>query len=535
VDLLNATSSCRSEEWDVVVVGTGLAGLYTALLIADSGKKILLLAKSDISESNTDQAQGGIAASISEQDSPHLHMQDTLIAGSGLCDTEAVRKLVEEGPGGVNSLIEMGVRFDKNHYGIALTREGAHSKRRIVHAKGDSTGRVIREALTAKLGQYPNIIVRSNTFVLDLLVGKEACHGLICLDANAEILCINAAHVVIASGGACRMFQNTTNPTVATGDGIAMAWRAGARLADMEFVQFHPTALLLEEAPRFLISEAVRGEGAHLLNSKKERFMPFYHAQAELAPRDVVARAMVTEIEKSESNFLWLDLSPLAAKDIPNRFPTIYQKCKEYGLNLPQDLIPVSPAAHYFIGGIVTDEGGQTGIPGLYACGEVSCTGVHGANRLASNSLLEALVYGRRIAITIKTSHCPVVKSECSIPELLPALPDALVIRKELRSIMWRFAGLRRDRRLLEQGLGELDELMKRIPLGIYSCRFSMELLNMLTLARFVVQAGLLREESRGGHYRIDFPQSHPSQHGHWVFQRGLGPAFSAIEEDCHD
>lgn len=523
--------SSKHEVWDVVIIGAGVAGLYTALLAAETGQRILILAKSGLDESNTEQAQGGIAASISEQDTPSLHLQDTLTAGAGLCDVEAVHRLVEEGPAGINSLIEMGVNFDKNQFGLALTKEGAHSKRRILHARGDATGKVIREALTARLSYFPNITVRTHTFAMDLIMEPSGCTGVICLAPDGQTYCINAANTVIASGGACRLYQNTTNPPVTTGDGIAMAWRAGARLTDMEFVQFHPTALMLKGAPRFLISEAVRGEGALLLNAHKERFMPQYHAQAELAPRDVVAKAMVTEMEKTGASNLWLDISPLADKDFPNRFPTIYQKCTEYGLDLPGDLIPVAPAAHYFMGGIITDTHGQTGISGLFACGEASCTGVHGANRLASNSLLEALVFGRRISDSIKKMPGTTCSDHCPVPELRPGVLEAPAILEELGRTMWRFVGLGRDEEGMKKGLEALDALAARIGPGAYADRASMELVNMVTLARIITQAALMRKETRGGHCRSDYPRQESGQLGHWLFQRGHEPEFRPIKE----
>lgn len=518
--------SCTFEDWDVVIVGAGLAGLYTALSLAESGKRILVLAKTDLEESNTNQAQGGIAASISEEDSPSLHLQDTLTAGAGLCDPQAVKKLVQEGRRGIHRLIEIGVIFDTNQYGLALTREGAHSKRRILHARGDATGKEIREKLSAKLGTFPNVQIRTNTFVLDLMGSKEGCSGLLGLDAGNDLFGVYAAHVVIASGGACQMYKNTTNPLVATGDGISMAWRLGAGVTDMEFVQFHPTALMLEGAPRFLISEAVRGEGALLLNKIKERFMSRYHPQAELAPRDVVSLAISREMEETESGHVWLDVSPLTIGNFSKRFPTIYKKCAQYGLELPGDLIPVAPAAHYFVGGIITDDFGKTNIPGLYACGEASCTGVHGANRLASNSLLEALVYGGRIAESIIASNRHRTSAPCFQGKLHEPLSKVQERRKELQDIVWRSAGLQRDGKTLKHGLKQLDSLKKRLPQGICLCRSSMELINMVSLAQLVVWGSLLREESRGGHYRCDFPETDQSQRGHWVFQRGCLPKF---------
>lgn len=522
-------ASSKVERWDVAIVGAGLAGLYSALSLATSGKKILVLAKSEMDESNTNQAQGGIAASISEQDSPLLHLHDTLTAGAGLCDPEAVRKLVHDGQRSIYSLIDLGVNFDKNQFGLALTKEGAHSKRRILHARGDATGREIQEKLANKMLEFPNIEIRTHIFALDLLGSKKGVSGLICLDSNNQLVCILAPQVIIASGGACQMFQNTTNPLAATGDGIAMAWRIGARLTDLEFVQFHPTALMLEGAPRFLISEAVRGEGALLINTNNERFMHLYHEQAELAPRDVVSRAILAEMENTGSSHVWLDVSSLVGKDFSRRFPTIYRECARYGLRLPGDLIPVAPAAHYFIGGIVTDDFGRTDIPGLYACGEASCTGVHGANRLASNSLLEALVYGGRIAEAIINGDRNFDSLPCLLPEMQVPLASAQATREELRGIVWRSAGLQRDKISLERGLERLDALSQNIGRGLYACRHSAELYNMVTLASLVLWAALLREESRGGHYRRDFPNPEPQQLGHWVFQEGSLPEFTGL------
>ncbi|HOC07087.1 MAG: L-aspartate oxidase [Bacillota bacterium] len=526
-----SASTEKIEVWDVVIIGGGVAGLYTALLAAESGKNILLLAKTELDESNTQEAQGGIAASVSEQDTPRLHLLDTFSAGAGLCDYEAVRTLVEEGPAGINDLIQMGVNFDQNEYGLALTKEGAHSLRRILHARGDATGKVIREALTARLRFYANITVRTHTFALDLIMTESGCAGLYCLDPTGQLVTIYAANTVIASGGACNLFAITTNPPVATGDGIAMAWRAGVPVGDMEFVQFHPTALMLEGAPHFLISEAVRGEGALLLNDNGERFMPRYHAQGELAPRDAVCRAMLAEMEKTGARNLWLDVSPLKGEDFPNRFPTIYRKCTEYGLDLPGDLIPVAPAAHYFIGGIITDINGWTGVPALFACGEASCTGVHGANRLASNSLLEALVFGRRIAQAIIKSDNKPLHADCPLPELLPANTDAPAIIDELGKTMWQYVGLRRDETGLKKAQEILDTLTDKAGMGTYGDRSSMELVNMLTLAKLVTEGALLRKESRGGHYRLDYPRSQRNQLGRWVFQRGQQTKFKAIQE----
>jgi len=524
---------CADEYADIVVIGAGLAGLYAALLAAESGKKIIVLAKGSLEDSNTNHAQGGIAASICAEDSPDLHFQDTLSAGAGLCHAKAVRQLVVEGRREIWRLIDLGVPFDKEQSGLALTREGAHSRRRILHAQGDATGRVILETLKEKIAVVPNIILLANTFALELLGDSRGCTGVLCMDARGNPFCIRAADVVIASGGACQIYANTTNPPGATGDGIAMAWRLGARIADMEFVQFHPTALMLEGAPRFLISEAVRGEGAILLNSRGERFLFKYHAQGELAPRDVVSRAMLREMQETQARHLWLDARTVS--DFERRFPTIYSQCKRFGLNLPGDLIPVAPAAHYFIGGVVVDQRGWTGIPGLYACGEASCTGVHGANRLASNSLLEALVFGRRVALALARSGRQKPRPAGARFQFQQGIANAQEYKARLRAITWRWAGLNRDKAGLEKGLAELEALEQDLARGVYLCRASMELANMLTVARLLLQAALLREESRGGHFRTDFPAPNHAHRGHWLLTRNSPPRFVKISEEEDD
>lgn len=516
------------EQWDLIVVGAGLAGMYTALMVAPVGKRILLLAKGDITASNTEQAQGGIAASISEQDSPIMHTEDTLRAGAGLCEPDAVRTLAEEGKDAIQSLIDLGVPFDlaRDGSGLSLTREGAHSRRRILHASGDATGRVIRETLYGKLLKLGNVTIRPHSFAISLVMNSGQCQGVVILDDNNVPRTYLAGQVVLASGGACQMFQNTTNPVVATGDGIAMAWRAGAYLMDMEFVQFHPTALMLAGAPHFLISEAVRGEGALLLNVRGERFMPNYHADAELAPRDVVARAIVTEMERTGADHVLLDLSPLADRDVSRRFPTIYTRCQEYGLCLPQDKIPVAPAAHYFIGGIHTDHRGKTNIPGLFACGEATCTGIHGANRLASNSLLEALVYGQRIASQVLATDKAKTDDKLGSLDLKPSVSGIAELRSRLRSLVWRQGGLVRSRQGLEAALSELRSMSRQLPDGLYRDPQVMEVVNMLALAQMLIEGALLREESRGGHYRRDFPESSQNCLGHWLFARESAPRF---------
>ncbi len=514
----------RSECWGVVVVGTGLAGLYTALMLAKTGRNILLLAKTSAEESNTNQAQAGIAASVSSHDSPQLHMEDTILAGAGLCDEDAVGSLVSAGPEGIDSLVELGVKFDQAEDGPALTQEGAHSRRRVLHA-GDSTGYVIRRALMENLVKWDNITLRVNTNAVSLIQDEEGCCGVACVDDQGPIL-YYASSVVLASGGGCQIYKQTTNPEVATGDGIAIAYRAGVAVRDMEFIQFHPTVLCIPDAPRFLISEAVRGEGALLYSTDERRFMPDYHLLAELAPRDVVARAIVQEMERTGEKHVWLDFAHIPG-DISKRFPTIVRKCREYGIELPKDRVPVAPAAHYFIGGIVTDQQGKTSLPGLYACGEATCTGIHGANRLASNSLLEALVIGQRIAGEISEGQANEIRKPCWQWHFHDE-SKWLDVRQQLQQTMWENVGLKRDKKGLEKALEDIETLESRLPQGLYENRETMETANMLLLARLVAKGALLRRESRGVHYRNDYPASSERQLGHWVFsleEHGFHPA----------
>ena len=385
---------------DFIVVGAGIAGLRASVELASAGR-VLCLAKREVTESNTQYAQGGIAAALSDEDEVGLHLEDTIKAGDGLVNEEAARILVEEGPPRIEELIEWGTEFDRAGSKIAFTREGAHSRSRVLHAHGDSTGREIGRALYLKAAAVKNISFGEFEFTTELLMGDGQVSGVRVLDQDGHI------HQIHACCRACspledlgQVYSNTTNPAVATGDGVAMAYRAGAEISDMEFVQFHPTALYLKNAPRFLLSEALRGEGAYLRNIELKRFMPKYHELAELAPRDVVARAIAHELELQHrpDATVYLDLTHLNAEKVRQRFPTIYATCMQYNIDIATELVPIRPAAHYAMGGVRTDLEGRTSLGGLYAAGEVACTGVHGANRLASNSLLEGLVYGARAA-----------------------------------------------------------------------------------------------------------------------------------------
>src|SRR5579859_64756 len=385
------------DQVDFIVAGAGVAGLRAAIALAEAGT-VLVLAKQELTESATQYAQGGIAVALSDEDEISLHLQDTIQAGDGIVNTDAAHVLVEEGLPRIQELIEWGTQFDRSGTKLAFTREAAHSRDRILHAHGDSTGREIGRALYARAKASKNISFLEFEFSSRLELESGRVRGMELISAKGAVYMIRSSAVLLATGGAGQIYSNTTNPSVATADGIAMAWRAGAEISDMEFVQFHPTALSIEKAPPFLLSEALRGEGAILRNAELHRFMPRYHEMAELAPRDVVARAIAHELEicRLKDPVVYLDMTHLQPDHLRKRFPRIFASCLKYNVDLTVDLVPVRPAAHYLMGGVRTDLHGQTSLPGLYAAGEVACTGVHGANRLASNSLLEGLVFGAR-------------------------------------------------------------------------------------------------------------------------------------------
>ncbi|MFC5653360.1 L-aspartate oxidase [Paenibacillus solisilvae] len=495
-------------EKDVIVIGAGIAGLFTAIK-ASATNEVLMITKKSLLDSNTRYAQGGIAAVISEDDSPDYHRQDTLIAGAGLCSNEAVDVLVHEGTNGVQDLVKMGTKFDQENGEFALTKEGAHSQRRILHANGDATGFEIVRALSVKAKENPQIEVWDDHFVIDLITDNVECIGALVQKPDGQRVYVRGKATILCSGGTGQLYRYTTNPEVATGDGIAMAYRAGAYIQDMEFVQFHPTSLCYPGAPRFLISEAVRGEGAILRNIRGERFMEKYHEQLELAPRDIVARAIVSEMEATRSTFVYIDVTHESADMVKHRFPNIYEYCLKYGLDLTTDWIPVAPAAHYMMGGVKTDLHGETNLARLFACGECSSTGVHGANRLASNSLSEAIVFGRRIVERINELEPITSDSTAPIIESMersgPPMQAVVEKRLKLQKIMVRYAGLRRDGQGLNKGL---EELKRQLPIfhSVLTKREEFEFANLLTCAMLTSQAALLREESRGAHYREDFP-----------------------------
>jgi L-aspartate oxidase len=491
----------QREVVDFLIIGSGVAGLRAAIELAPHGN-VLIVTKDRPSESSTEYAQGGIAAVMSDEDEVGIHFEDTLKAGDGLCYENSVRILVEQGPQRINELISWGAEFDREGQRLDLTLEAAHSRRRILHAHGDSTGKELERVLLNKVRSLPSVRKYPFAITVDLIVKDAVCHGAYVLK-NGEIMALFAKATILATGGAGQLYSRTTNPEVATGDGMAIAFRAGALLEDMEFVQFHPTSLYSPTAPQFLLSEAMRGEGAILRNINKERFMPTYHPMSELAPRDVVSRAIISEMVKTGSNHVYLDLRHLRKDFVKNRFPRIYSTCLRYDIDISEDLIPVSPAAHYIMGGVKTDLDGRTSIPGLYAAGEVACTGVHGANRLASNSLLEGLVFGAQTGISALSS--PIVPDPYATYVFSPStIQDAEEIRRALRKIMWEKAGIIR----CAASLGEAEEKLsawREITLRDYATRHELELKNMLTVAGIIVRAAGAREGSVGAHYRSDF------------------------------
>jgi L-aspartate oxidase len=536
---------------DVAIIGGGVAGLSLALSLPAS-LHIALLTKGALGESNTRYAQGGLAAAVGSDDSPELHLRDTLIAGAGLCDETAVRLLVEQAPDAVRWLIETGAQFDRKEQAAAqenettgnpfdayvMGREAAHSRWRVLHAHGDATGAEIERALVAAVRGRANITIYEQTFVRELLVDAGRCVGLLALDRAGQAFQLETEATVLANGGAGRLWLRTSNPALATADGLALAWRTGAALADLEFTQFHPTVLVTEDdSEAFLISEAVRGEGAYLRNQAGERFMPRYHADAELAPRDVVARAILSEMLAEGAPSAFLDLRHLPAEAMYARFPSIAAMCAQRGYDLARDLIPVAPAAHYFMGGVAVDTWGRTTLPQLYAIGEVACTGVHGANRLASNSLLEGLVFGRRVATALTqpdvTSDWPdethLFTGEGSTVEArtISAASAARVhpdMQPPLQRVMWEHVSLYRDEDGLQQAAQALKRLVEEAATAAngseetqtaQSAPFaSYETGNMMQVAQLIITAARQRCESRGSHYRNDYPATDPALAG---------------------
>jgi L-aspartate oxidase len=514
------TSSLRSPDAEFLVIGSGVAGLRAAIELSRHGR-VLMLTKGSPLESSSIYAQGGVAVALSEEDDVSIHLNDTLKAGHGLCRREAVRVLVEEGPGRIRELIAWGARFDKIGSKFAFAREAAHSRSRILRARGDATGNEMVRALTAQARRQKQIQRLGHHFTVDLVVADGRCRGALVLDeATGARFVVPARAVLLSTGGAGQIYARTTNPPNATGDGMAMAYRAGAVLEDMEFVQFHPTALYLPNSPPFLLSEAIRGEGGRLRNIKGELFMHRYHPDGALAPRDIVSRAIWSEMAATRSRHVYLDATHLSASFIKQRFPTIYSTCLRYDIDMTEEWIPVSPSAHYMMGGVRTDTHGATSLPGLFAAGEVACSGVHGANRLASNSLLEGLVFGRRAALAAvayagRQGRAGALPTDKELGGGSRAsLEDAEKLRSSLRRVMWGKVGLARTGDSLAGALGQLSR-WERLVSRPFASRRDLEVKNMVQVARCVAEAALWRTDSVGAHYRADASKARPGRAQH--------------------
>jgi L-aspartate oxidase len=497
------------EQTDFVVVGAGVAGLRAAITLAEAGK-VLVLAKQEITESNTQYAQGGIAVALSDEDEISLHFQDTINAGDGIVNADAAHTLVEEGPERIQELIDWGTEFDRHGTKLTFTREAAHSRSRVLHAHGDSTGREIGRALHARAASIKNIAFCEFEFTSGLHLESGRVCGVELVSNNGAQHVVKSTSVLLATGGGGNVYSNTTNPAVATADGVAMAYHAGAEISDMEFVQFHPTALYVKNAPRFLLSEALRGEGAILRNSELIRFMPKYHEMAELAPRDVVARAIAHELElcKLKDPLVYLDMTHLKESHLKSRFPRIYETCLKYNVDITVDMVPIRPAAHYMMGGVRTDLNGQTNIPGLYAAGEAACTGVHGANRLASNSLLEGLVFGARAANAMRNGsgvNSAGSGQSCEPTSSSKSNADVENLIRKIQELMWRHVGIVRTRQGLQDAIKHLETLREELPHAVL--RRQCEARNIHTAGSLITRSALARLESRGAHYRTDYPE----------------------------
>lgn len=524
------------EQVDFIVVGAGVAGLRAAIALADSGR-VLVLAKQELTESATQYAQGGIAVALSDEDEISLHLQDTINAGDGIVNSTAARVLVEEGPERIQELIDWGTQFDRHGTKLTFTREAAHSRSRILHAHGDSTGREIGRALHAKASHLQNISFSEFEFTSGLYLEDSRVCGVDLITPQGERHLVKSSAVLLATGGAGQIYSNTTNPAVATADGIAMAYRARAEISDMEFVQFHPTALYVKNAPRFLLSEALRGEGAILRNADLHRFMHKYHEMGELAPRDVVARAIAHELElcRLDEPVVYLDMTHLDEDHIKARFPRIYETCLKHNVDITVDLVPIRPAAHYLMGGIRTDLHGQSSVSGLYAAGETACTGVHGANRLASNSLLEGLVFGARAAKAMQeglTHKEPVTVAERKPSEIgsrspdhpISRSPDSEALINEIRRLMWSKVGIVRSGQGLREAVEQLQALHPCLPQP--ASRRACEACNIHTAALLIARSALARLESRGAHYRTDCPAHDDLRFKKHSIIRGQGIGF---------
>jgi len=547
---LNLSDPATLNRFDVVVVGSGAAGLYAALCLP-AHLQVCLITKDQVSLSASDWAQGGIAAAMDPQDSPMLHVEDTLRAGAGLCDRAAVEFLATQAPSCIENLQALGVAFDRHGSSLSLTLEAAHSRRRVLHA-ADTTGRAVVSILAERVLERDNIVVLSQAFVLDLWLDptRSRCQGIVLFYGGA-IHWLPAGAVILSTGGGGQVYAQTTNPAISTGDGVAIAWRAGALLRDLEFMQFHPTSLTKPGAPHFLISEAVRGEGAHLIDHQGHRFAFDYDPAGELAPRDVVSRAIFRHLQRTAADpataTVWLDLQAIPEETICRRFPNILQVCRQWGVDPLREPIPVAPAAHYWMGGVVTDLASRSSIPGLYAVGETASTGVHGANRLASNSLLECLVFGTQLA------QLEAVPKQAIAPELPTVLDPAAwddwqaqsdqiqEVREKLPRLMWDRAGICREAEALAEAIAQVEHWQRAIaklpitqaiqhlspaqtvkvsfPEAGPSLRVWGETINLLTIGCLILKSAHFRTESRGGHFRLDYPTPQESWQAHTLVQ----------------
>lgn len=495
---------------DVLIIGGGLAGLRAANAVSSSNS-LMIVTKDQLQQSNSNYAQGGIAGVMHPEDNFENHIQDTLTAGGSLCDQDIVDMVIKEAPDRIRELMQWGTNFDRNSGELSLGREGGHSHHRILHALGDSTGKEIIRAMIQWTRKLRNVSILENTFTLDLLTEDGICRGAL-IRQNNEMIMVWAKQTILCTGGAGQLYRESTNPSVATADGHALAYRAGAELSDMEFMQFHPTVLYIAGSSRNLITEAMRGEGAYLVDNNGHRFMNEYDQRGELAPRDVVSQAIVSQMEKKRHPCVYLDLAHLNASYVTGRFPGIARTCEKFGINITSDRIPVRPGAHYMIGGVTVDAQGRTTLPGLWAAGEVSASGLHGANRLASNSLLESLVFGAHAgkgasdAASQMQDHYEAYQISnpniASTNEIMD-LPD---ITNSLKSLMWRFVGVRRQADTLKEALETIDRWRRYVLPAQFTSLQGWELQNMLTVARIMVDAAFQREESRGVHLRTDFP-----------------------------
>ena len=496
---------------DVLIIGSGAAGLRAAIEAAPYGR-VLVITRDYASESNTAYAQGGAAAATRPDDNPALHAEDTIAVGQGLCVEEVVRLVTTEAPGRIRELVQWGAEFDREDGGFSLYREGGHSLPRIVHASGDATGREMEKTLVSAAQAQENVRFLEHTYAIDLLVEDRTCFGALVYHKTRGLMCIWAKRTILATGGAGQLFRETTNPKIATGSGAAMAYRAGAALQDLEFVQFHPTTFYVAGASRSLISETVRGAGGRLCHRDGERFMEKYHPDGELAPRDAVALAIHKEMQLRNESHVWLDLRHLPGALIRRRFPTLQEQCEQFDLDPTADLIPVRPSAHYFVGGVRTDTDGRTNIDGLLACGEVACTGLHGANRLGSNSLVEALVFGRRAGLSageelarLPRPKLTPIRSAIQSPH--PGDVNLTDMWNSLRSLLWWRVGIEREASGLQRAREQLDWWGHYMMTREFGDQFGWCLQNMLTVSAILTFSALEREETRGVHRRTDFPQ----------------------------